>query len=160
MWLKHIARKYSKNIQVFFAITTKGVIGYEIYDKGGIDSERLINFLNKYIVKKYKNKLIVLDNASSHRNKNVKDVIQKDNKLLYAVPYQHFTNVIEGYFSVLKSKLRKQNDIGLEKLKQNIRKLIKEIPKTTYKKLFQGSYNRTNKYKQKKSRAKTLKIYK
>jgi hypothetical protein len=60
----------------------------------------------------------------------------------------------------LKSKLRKQNDIGLEKLKQNIRKLIKEIPKTTYKKLFQGSYNRTKKYKPKKTRAKTLKIYK
>ena len=79
---------------------------------------------------------------------------------MYAVPYQHFTNVIDGYFSVLKSKLRKQNDVGLEKLKQNIRKLITKIPKTTYKKLFQGSYNRINKYKQKKSRAKTLKIYK
>ena len=66
--------------------------------------------------------------------------------LLYSVPYQHFTNVIEGYFSVFKSKLRKQNDVGLEKLQQNIRKLIKEIPKTIYKKLFQGSYNRTKKY--------------
>ena len=127
---------------------------------GGIDSVRLVNFLNKFIVKKYKNKLIILDNASSHRNENVKDVIQKNNYLLYSVPYQHFTNVIEGYFSVLKSKLRKQKDIGLDKLKQNIRKLIKEIPKTTYKKLFQGSYNRSKKYTPKKSRAKTLKIYK
>lgn len=78
-----------------FAISTKGVIGYEIYDKGGIDSVRLVNFLNKFIVKKYKNKLIILDNASSHRNENVKDVIQKNNHLLYSVPYQHFTNVIE-----------------------------------------------------------------
>jgi len=84
----------------------------------------------------------------------------KHNNLLYAVPYQHFTNVIEGYFSVLKSKLRKKNDVGLEKLKQNIRKLIKEIPKATYKKLFEGSYNRIQKYKPKKSRAKTLKRYK
>ena len=158
--IKTHSQEVFKKYTGIFAISTKGVIGYEIYDKGGIDSVRLVNFLNKFIVKKYKNKLIVLDNASSHRNKNVKDVIQKDNKLLYAVPYQHFTNVIEGYFSVLKSKLRKQNDIGLEKLKQNIRKLIKEIPKTTYKKLFQGSYNRTKKYKPKKSRAKTLKIYK
>ena len=41
---------------------------------------------------------------------------------------------------IIESKIRKQNDIGLEKLKQNIRKLIKEIPETTYKKLFQGSY--------------------
>jgi len=158
--IKTHSQEVFKKYTGIFAISTKGVIGYEIYDKGGIDSIRLVNFLNKFIVNKYKNKLIVLDNASSHRNKNVKDVIQKDNKLLYAVPYQHFTNVIEGYFSVLKSKLRKQNDVGLEKLKQNIRKLIKEIPKTTYKKLFQGSYNRTKKYIPKKSRAKTLKIYK
>ena len=68
--------------------------------------------------------------------------------------------MIEGYFSVLKSKLQKNNDIGLEKLKQNIRKLIKEIPKTTYKKLFKGSYERTKKYTPKKSRAKSLKNYK
>ena len=40
------------------------------------------------------------------------------------------------------------------------KKIIKEIPKTTYKKLFQGSYNRSKKYTPKKSRAKTLKIYK
>jgi transposase len=158
--IKTHSQEVFKKYTGIFAISTKGVIGYEIYDKGGIDSVRLVNFLNKFIVKKYKNKLIILDNASSHRNKNVKDVIQKDNNLLYAVPYQHFTNVIEGYFSVLKSKLRKQNDVGLNKLKQNIRKLIKEIPKTTYKKLFQGSYNRTKKYKPKKTRAKTLKIYK
>jgi len=51
-----------------FAITTKGVIGYEIYEKGGIDSNRLIQFLDKFINKKYTDKLIILDNASSHRN--------------------------------------------------------------------------------------------
>lgn len=158
--IKTHSQEVFKKYTGIFAITTKGVIGYEIYDKGGINSERLINFLNKFIVKKYKNKLIIFDNASSHRNQEVKEVIQKDNNLLYAVPYQPYTNVIEGYFSVLKSKLQKNNDIGLEKLKQNIRKLIKEIPKTTYKKLFKGSYERTKKYTPKKSRAKSLKNYK
>ena len=158
--IKTHSQEVFKKYTGIFAITTKGVIGYEIYDKGGINSERLINFLNKFIVKKYKNKLIIFDNASSHRNQEVKEVIQKDNNLLYAVPYQPYTNVIEGYFSVLKSKLQKNNDIGLEKLKQNIRKLIKEIPKTTYKKLFKGSYERTKKYTPKKSTAKSLKNYK
>lgn len=158
--IKTHSQEVFKKYTGIFAITTKGVIGYEIYDKGGIDSERLINFLNKYIVKKYTNKLIILDNASSHRNQNVKDVIQENNNVLYSVPYQHFTNTIENWFSILKSKLRKQNDIGLEKLKKNIRKLIKDIPTITYKKLFKGSYNRTKKYKPPKSRAKSLKIYK
>jgi len=34
-----------------FAISTKGTIGYTIYDKGGITSDRLITFLKKYIGK-------------------------------------------------------------------------------------------------------------
>ena len=49
--------------------------------------------------------------------------------------------------------------LPLQKKSQGL-KLIKEIPKATYKKLFEGSYNRSKKYKPKKSRAKTLKTYK
>ena len=72
--IKTHSQEVFKKYTGIFAITTKGVIGYEIYDKGGINSERLINFLNKFIVKKYKNKLIIFDNASSHRNQEVKEV--------------------------------------------------------------------------------------
>ena len=53
--------------------------------------------------KKYKNKVIILDNASSHRNERV-------NKLIYSVPYQHYTNSIEMFFSLLKSKLQRNKD--------------------------------------------------
>jgi len=59
------------------------------YKKGGIDSNRMVDFINKFINGKYKNKLIFLDNTSSHRNQLVKDGIEKDNNLLYTVPYQH-----------------------------------------------------------------------
>ena len=55
----------------------------------------MVDFINEFINVKYKNKLIILDNASSHRNQLVKDAIKKDNNLLYAVPYQHYTNAIE-----------------------------------------------------------------
>jgi hypothetical protein len=55
----------------------------------GIDSDRLYKFLEKYITKKYKNKLIILDNASSHRNAKIKELVNKHNTLLYSVPYQH-----------------------------------------------------------------------
>jgi len=47
------------------------------YKKGGIDSNRMVGFINKFINGKYKNKLLILDNASSHRNKLVKDVIKR-----------------------------------------------------------------------------------
>jgi transposase len=74
-----------------------------------------------------------LDNASSHRNPKVKEVINKDNHLLYAVPYQHFTNSIENYFSMLKSRLQKIYKLGdgltHAELKENITKTIRNIPK-------------------------------
>ena len=125
-----------------FAISTKGLIGYEVYKKGGIDSNRMVDFINKFINGKYKNKLIILDNASSHRNQRVKDNIKENNELLYCVPYQHYTNAIEQYFSVFKSKLRKKKGLGYDELKKNVKRVLREIPRETYKKLFEGSYKR------------------
>ena len=48
----------------------------------------------------------------SHRNERIKDLVIKHNKILYAVPYQHFTNSIENYFSMLKSRLYKVSEEG------------------------------------------------
>ena len=53
----------------------------------------MVNFIKKFVNGKYRDKLIILDNASSHINQLVKAVIKKNNNLLYAVPYQHYTNV-------------------------------------------------------------------
>ena len=129
-----------------FAISSKGVIGYEVYKKGGIDSNRMVDFINKFINGKYKNKLIILDNASSHRNQLVKDVIKKDNNLLYAVPYQHYTNAIEGYFNVLKSRLQKKKGLTYDELVNNVKDVLDEIPIHIYKNLIKGAYDRIEKY--------------
>lgn len=51
-----------------FAISNSGVLGWDLYEKSVFDSDRLYEFLEKYITKKYKNKLIILDNSSIHRN--------------------------------------------------------------------------------------------
>ena len=81
--------------------------------------------------------------------------------MLYSVPYQHYTNAIEQYFSVFKSKLRKKKGLGYEELKKNVKRVLREIPRETYKKLFEGSYKREVKYVSKKStHLKKLKIYK
>ena len=157
----------SKSQEVFkkytgiFAINSKGCIGWELYQKGGIDSDRLVTFIKKYINKKYKNKLVILDNASSHRNANTKKIIMKNNNLLYSVPYQHYTNSIENFFSVLKSKLKKEEMEDYNGLKKEIKKTLKKIPKTTYKNIIKGNYDRKGKYKSKKvSRKRSLKNYK
>ena len=108
--IKTNSQEVFKKYTGIFAISVNGVEGYELYNKGGIDGDRLLAFLEKFLTNKYKNKVIILDNASSHRNERVKELINKNNKLIYSVPYQHYTNSIEMFFSLLKSKLQKNKD--------------------------------------------------
>lgn len=65
--IKTQSQEVFKKYTGIFAISYNGVLGWDLYEKGGIDSDRLYEFLEKHITKKYKNKLIILDNASSHR---------------------------------------------------------------------------------------------
>ena len=106
----------------------------------------MVNFIKKFINGKYRDKLIILDNASSHINQLVKDVIKKDNKLLYTIPYQHYTNSIEGYFNVLKSRLQKKKGLTYNELVNNIKDVLDEIPIHIYKNLIKGEYDRNEKY--------------
>jgi len=158
--IKTTSQEVFKKYTAIFAINSNGVIGWELYEKGGIDSDRLSDFLEKFITKKYKNKLIILDNASSHRNDKIKVLINKKNKLLYSIPYQHFTNSIEQYFSIFKSKMRKLEGLKYSEIKKNIGKVIKNIPKETFGNIFKGSYERQEIYvKKKSSRKKIVKNY-
>ena len=104
-----------------------------MYEKSGINTDRLIDFLEQNITNKLRNKLIILDNASSHRNEKIKALVNKHNNILYAVPYQHFTNSIENYFSMLKSRLQKFDGLTYDELKKNIEKVLKEIPRENMK---------------------------
>ena len=74
------------------------------------------------------------------------DVIKNDNNLLYAVPYQHYTNVIEGYFNVLKSLLQKKKGLTYDELVKNVKDVLDEIPIPIYKNLIKGVYDRSEKY--------------
>ena len=99
------------------------VVEWDLYEKGGINTDRLIEFLERNITK-LRNKLIILDNASSHRNERIKELVNNHNNILYSVPYQHFTNSIENYFSMLKSRLQKLDGLTHTKLKENIENVI------------------------------------
>ena len=83
--IKTQSQEVFKKYTGIFSISYNGVLGWELYDKGGIDSDRLYEFLEKYITKKYKNKLIILDNASNHRNEKIKELLNKHNTLLYSI---------------------------------------------------------------------------
>ncbi len=131
-----------------------------MYEKGGINTDRLIDFLEQNITNKLRNKLIILDNASSHRNEKIKALVNKHNNILYAVPYQHFTNSIENYFSMLKSRLQKLDGLTYDELKKNIEKVLKEIPREKYENIFKGAYERPEKYVSKNKTRKNKKQYK
>ena len=158
--IKTTSQEVFKKYTGIFAITSKGVIEWDLYEKGGINTDRLIEFLEKNITSKLKNKLIILDNASSHRNERIKELIGKNNHILYAVPYQHFTNSIENYFSMLKSRLQKTEGLKYTDLKTNIANVLRNIPKQNYENIFKGAYKRPDKYVAKnKTRKKPLKTY-
>ena len=158
--IKTQSQEVFKKYTGVFAITVKGVIGWDLYNKGGINTDRLVDFLEEHITGKLKNKLIILDNASSHRNQRIKDLVNKHNNICYAVPYQHFTNSIENFFSILKSRLQKKNGLTYLNLKQNIEKVITEIPSEKYENIFKGAYERPEKYVEKNKTRKIRKLYK
>ena len=62
--------------------------------------------------------------SSSHRNPEVKRYIERNNSLLYSVPYQHYTNAIETFFSVMKSHIQKEELIGRAALLRSIPKAL------------------------------------
>ena len=158
--IKTQSQEVFKKYTGIFAINVDGVVDWDLYEKGGINTDRLIDFLEQNITNKLRNKLIILDNASSHRNEKIKALVNKHNNILYAVPYQHFTNSIENYFSMLKSRLQKLDGLKYENLKENIQKVISEIPKEKYENIFKSAYERPEKYIPKNKTRKIKKNYK
>jgi transposase len=158
--IKTQSQEVFKKYTGIFAINVNGVVDWDLYEKGGINTDRLIDFLEQNITNKLQNKLIILDNASSHRNEKIKALVNKHNNILYAVPYQHFTNSIENYFSMLKSQLQKLDGLTYNELKKNIEKVIKEIPREKYENIFKGAYERPEKYVSKNKTRKIKKQYK
>ena len=144
--IKTQSQEVFKKYTGIFAISVNGVVGWDLYEKSGINADRMVEFLEKHITNEFKNKIIILDNASSHRNPKVKEIINQHNHLLYAVPYQHFTNSIENYFSMLKSRLQKLDGLTHAELMRNITKVIQGIPKEKYRNIVKGAYERPEKY--------------
>ena len=158
--IKTQSQEVFKKYTGIFAINVDGVVDWDLYEKGGINTDRLIDFLEQNITNKLRNKLIILDNASSHRNEKIKALVNKHNNILYAVPYQHFTNSIENYFSMLKSRLQKLDGLTYDELKKNIEKVLNEIPREKYENIFKGAYERPEKYVSKNKTRKNKKQYK
>ena len=82
----------------FFRKFTLLCVGATLYKEGGMTKERFVEFLEENIFNKYKNHLIILDNAGSHNNEYVKQaIINSGNKYLFTIPYTVTKNLIFLY---------------------------------------------------------------
>lgn len=143
----YLFRKFT----LLVAISNSKCIGWILYEKGGMTKERLVNFLENYVFNKYKNHLIILDNAGSHKNDYVKDaIIKSGNKYLFSVPYTPKTNPIEMFFNQIKHYLKLNKKVlKFDELKEETKKAIEKVKKENYKKYFLYAYKKEDlrKYK-------------
>lgn len=131
-----------KKYTLVCAINSKGIVGFELYENGGMNLQRMKQFLKKYINDKYKNNLIIMDNGGSHKSKEIGKYIEKTgNKLQYSVPYRPRTNAIENYFNQLKHYFGYEIDkLTYTGLKKALIKAMKKIKKINYLNYMKYSY--------------------
>ena len=101
-----------------------------------------MEFLEANIFNKYKNHLIILDNAGSHNNEYVKQaIINSGNKYLYLIPYNPQLNPIEQYFNQIKHYLKLNKKVlKYDELVVEIKNAIKQVKKDNYKNYFENTY--------------------
>lgn len=137
------------------AINNKKIIGWTLYENGGMNGERMVQFIDDFIVGKYKKHLIIMDNGGAHKNVKVKEkIIESKNKLLFSVPYRPKTNAIESWFNQFKYYFQLPNSaITYQQLKQHVNKSIRSIPKSSYYNYIKYAYEEksSRKYSKKKS---------
>ena len=154
-----------RKFTLLVAISNSKCVGKELYEKGGMTKERLLEFLEKYVFSKYKDHLIILDNAGSHNNELIKNAITKSgNHYLFAVPYTPKTDAIEQYFNQVKTYLKKDRNVSnFQELEKNVEKAIDKVKPENYKNYFEYAYNLKEGYELKRkssTRRRKLKIYK
>ena len=89
-----------KRFNLLFAISADKVIGWKLYPerKGGVKTNDILEFYDEFIKDKYKNILVIMDNAVIHKSKVIRETIENNkNELLYSVPYHPETNSIEEF---------------------------------------------------------------
>jgi len=157
----YVFRKFT----LLCAISNSKCVGATLYKEGGMTKERFVEFLEANIFNKYKNHLIILDNAGSHNNEYVKQaIINSGNKYIFTIPYTPKTNCIENWFNQIKHYLKLNKKVlKYDELIVEIKNAIKQVKKENYKNYFDNTYNKDayKDYVKKDSTLKRkLKIYK
>lgn len=150
-----------KHYSLLVAISNTGTIGWEIYEKGAVNADRLSEFIRTKINGKFTDNLIVMDNAMFHKSYLVRNAVKEGgNTILYSVAYYPRSNPIEQYFSQLKHYIKKESPIKFEDIKQAIVRSIERITRTNYNNYFLHAFRAEWLRKTRKAKLKKPKLYK
>ena len=116
-----------KRYNMLCAICADKVVGWKLYKDitGGLKTQNILEFYDEFIKDKYKNYLIIMDNAVIHKSKMIRERIEDNhNHLLYSVPYHPETNSIEEFFSQLKYYIKKESPNTYEDIDITIKDIL------------------------------------
>ena len=117
--------KYS----LIMAINSKGIIGYKLYKKKGINTELFKNFIEN-IVDNLEGKHLLMDNVKFHKSKVILEIIKESkNEVLFIPPYSPEFNPIEEVFSEMKSFIRNNININFNNFDKKIKTLLDKFIK-------------------------------
>lgn len=120
-------KQLPKKRSIIVAISNDKVIHHKIVVNGNINNKIYLQFINE-LSSMFTNKIILMDNVSFHKNKNIKNTIESSgNMLLFIPPYSPDCNPIEEVFSLFKSYLRSKISLitGFIKLDIHINNFLK-----------------------------------
>jgi transposase len=101
-----------KKHSLMLAISMKKVLAYEV-ESANFNRRNFYTFLKNKLLPVIRNKIIIMDNVSFHRCKEILSLIKRSgNEVLFIPPYSPEYNPIEVVFHMLKSRLCLLIEIG------------------------------------------------
>ena len=159
-YMKTTDQRVFKKYSLLVAITSKGIVGWDLYEKGAVNSERLTEFIKKKVNGKYDDCVIVMDNAGFHKTAEVKDAVNEGkNKIQNTVPYYPRSNPIEQFFSQLKHYIKKDSPISYEDIKTSIGKAMTKVKEKHLNNYFLHAFNLEMLKKDRATRRRKPKVY-
>lgn len=130
-----------KRTSILSSIRLEGDCIVPIVFSGSLDGELFIAYLKKFLVPTLsKSDIVVMDNLSSHKVVEVKEIIESSGAtVLYLPPYSPDLNPIELMWSKVKSYLRKIKARTMDILFESIADSLRLITKTDIKGWFKHS---------------------
>lgn len=133
-------KTYRNGKSMLLAITNKKTVAYKLI-KGPVKGAHIRDFIMNDVIKTDTNKILFMDNASSHKNKQLRlDMEKSNNKIVFNVTYSPQTNPIEYINNVVKDKLKKQHIENIEGLESKLDKIVKKINEKIYVNCFRKAY--------------------